>query len=525
VAAPHEKLADSLGVLHALQAKGRRVFRSNELSRVHRERLVKGRYLQEACRGWLFITDPKAQPGDSTPWYASLWEFCATHCTARFGADWHLGAEQSLLLHAENSVVPPQLLVYAGKGGNNSLALPFGTSLFDYRERTPPPEKDIVLRDGLRVFSIEAALVKAPEAFYARSPVEAHTCLAAVPSPSALIERLLDGGNSTVAGRLAGAFRHIGRAEFADEIVAAMTAAGYKVHRADPFGAGRVFGVPAKAAPPIAIRLCTLWAAMRETVVSGFPKAPGRPADPASYLHAVDDIYVDDAYHSLSIEGYRVTPELIGRVRSGSWDPDGDDGDRKSQDALAARGYWQAFNRVKRSVADVLGGGAAAEVAARDMPAWYREMFQPCVMAGTLRAGALAGYRQQPVYLRTSRFVPPRSEVVPDAMACLFDLLKAEPEPSVQAVLGHWLLGYIHPYPDGNGRTARFLMNVMLAGGGYPWTIIRNDNRADYLAALDKASIDGDIGHFTRFVADRVAWSMENAPIPPPPAANAGRTG
>jgi Fic family protein len=35
-------------------------------------------------------------------------------------------------------------------------------------------------------------------------------------------------------------------------------------------------------------------------------------------------------------------------------------------------------------------------------------------------------------------------------------------------VLGDWLLGYFHPYPDGNGLVARFLLNAMLAPGGYP---------------------------------------------------------
>ena len=40
-----------------------------------------------------------------------------------------------------------------------------------------------------------------------------------------------------------------------------------------------------------------------------------------------------------------------------------------------------------------------------------------------------------------------------------------------------WLFGYIHPYPDGNGRMARFLMNAMLASGGYPWTVIRVEDR------------------------------------------------
>ncbi len=507
---PSEKLAASLKMLSAIQAEGRCVFRSDELSRVHRERLVKNGFLQDACRGWLFLADPGARSGDSTPWYSSIWEFCVSYCADRFGTDWHLSAEQSLLLHAENTIVPPQLLVFSSKGTNHNLSLPFDTSLYDLVERTATPQADIVLRGKLRLFSIDAALVKAPEAFYTRSPIEAHTCLASLRTPSAILGRLLDGGNSTLAGRLAGAFRHIGRLDFADEILAGMRAAGYKVVETDPFDAHHVFSVQAKGEPPIVIRLRFLWAMAREAVLTEFPKAPGLPADPGAYLHAVEDIYGNDAYHSLSIEGYRVTPELIERVRSGNWDPDGDEADRKSHDALAARGYWQAFNRVKQTLADVLMGGDGAMLAKKDMPSWYREMFQPCVQAGTLRAGALAGFREHPVYLRTSRFVPPRCELVADAMDCLFDLLKAEPEPSVQAVLGHWLLGYIHPFPDGNGRTARFLMNVMLASGGYPWTIIRKETRRGYLEALDKASIGNDVRPFARFVADSVKWSMEN---------------
>jgi Fic family protein len=115
------------------------------------------------------------------------------------------------------------------------------------------------------------------------------------------------------------------------------------------------------------------------------------------------------------------------------------------------------------------------------------------------------------VYLRTSRYVPPRWEAVRDAMPALFELLEREAEPSVRAVLGHWLFGYIHPYPDGNGRMARFLMNAMLASGGYPWTVIRVEDRKAYLAALDRASIDLKIEPFAGFIAERVRRSMKEA--------------
>ena len=99
-------------------------------------------------------------------------------------------------------------------------------------------------------------------------------------------------------------------------------------------------------------------------------------------------------------------------------------------------------------------------------------------------------------------------------MPALFDLLENETEPSVRAVLGHWLFGYIHPYPDGNGRIARFLMNVMLASGGYPWTVIRVERRAAYLAALERASVFQDIGPFAQFVADQVRSSLDKQASP-----------
>lgn len=55
-----------------------------------------------------------------------------------------------------------------------------------------------------------------------------------------------------------------------------------------------------------------------------------------------------------------------------------------------------------------------------------------------------------------------------EVMDALFDLLEQEPSPAVQAVMGHFAFGFIHPYPDGNGRMARFLTNALLAGGGFP---------------------------------------------------------
>jgi fido (protein-threonine AMPylation protein) len=422
-----------------------------------------------------------------------------------------LSAEQSLLLQAENSVIPPQVIVYSPKGTNNTISLLFGTSFYDLKEPQPPPGADLLVRDGLRLFSIEAALIKVPEAFFAAKPIEAQVALATVREPSGLLRRLLAGGNSVVAGRLMGAFRRIGRPEMADEIRAAMTGAGYDVRESDPFVPGHEFGRLDPGIAPIVGRIQSMWDAMRSVAVGAFPPAPGLPADRKAYLQFVDEIYQSDAYHSLSIEGYRVTPALIERVRSGDWNPESNDADRQNRDALAARGYWQAFQLVKKSVEEIIDGANAGALVRATHRDWYRELFQPSVAAGIIPADALAGYRNDFVFLRTSRYVPPRWEAVRDAMPALFDLLESETEPSVRAVLGHWLIGYIHPYMDGNGRMARFLMNAMLASGGYPWTVVRVEDRARYLRALDSASIDLNIEPFAAFLAERVEWSVSQA--------------
>ena len=167
-----------------------------------------------------------------------------------------------------------------------------------------------------------------------------------------------------------------------------------------------------------------MWQQMRGQILGQFPDAPGRPSNIAAYLKAVDDIYVSDAYHSLSIEGYRVSPELIERVQSGEWSPDENDDDREHRNALVARGYWQAHQKVRESARKVLEGGNPGSVGEDDHGDWYREMFGPSVTAGLLPVEAIAGYRNDQVYIRRSMHVPPRYEAVRDCMPAFFHLLR-----------------------------------------------------------------------------------------------------
>ncbi len=512
VATLRQKLASSLEKLHKLQSGdgGSHVFRSKEFLRIDRERLLAQGFLREVIKGWVISTSPDAAPGDTTPWFASFWEFCARYCDFRFGTSWHLSPELSLLLHAEDTVIPSQVIIYSPRGTNNTLSLLFGTSLYDLKSRMPKAS-DLMVKNGLRLFNPATALVRVSEDFMRRHPAEVHVLLAGIRDSSEILAPLLEGGHTVVAGRLAGAFTRFGRSDVAKEIVKTMKAAGYDVRPSDPFSEQQKFRTLQTGVPPIVGRLQSLWSLHREEVIAAFPAPPGLPKDTDAYLKFVDGIYQSDAYHSLSIEGYRVTPELVARVRDGAWNPEAHEADRKNRDTLAAHGYWQAFQSVKKAVAQIITGVDAARLVRSAHRDWYRELFQPCVAAGLIEAQALAGYRTHFVYLQGSRHVPPRWEVVPDAMEALFDLLEGEKEAAVRIVLGHWLFGYIHPYPDGNGRMARFLMNAMLASGGYPWTVIRVEDRVAYMKALESASVELNIGSFATFIAERVKWSIEQA--------------
>ncbi|MGM0632510.1 MAG: Fic family protein [Pseudomonadota bacterium] len=497
---PSEKLAESLSVLKNLQDRGRVAIRSKELTRTHRERLLRNGFLKDVIKGWYIPCRPDEKAGDSTAWYASFWQFCGSYLDARFGDDWCLSPEQSIALHAGNRAVPKQLLVRTRKSGNNLITLPHGTSLLDIRADLPPPG-DRTNIQGMRAYTLPAALIACAPGNYRQNPTDMRAALSLTGDASDLLARLLDGGHSTIAGRLAGAFRNIGRENIAEDILQTMKAAGYTVRENDPFNSPSPMSFNKRESSPYVSRIRLMWKTMRESVLDHFPEPRGLPEDKAAYLKQVQDIYTSDAYHSLSIEGYQVSRALIERVKAGSWNPDNDEHDRNHRNALAARGYWQAFQAVANSIEKILDGKSPGLTAQNDHGTWYRELFAPSVTAGLLKPSDLAGYRNSPVYIRSSMHVPPGKEAVRDLMPAFFELLQEESAAQVRTVLGHFLFVYIHPYMDGNGRIGRFMMNAMMASGGYPWTVIPVEKRGDYMRALEAASVDQDIVPFTKFLS------------------------
>jgi hypothetical protein len=495
------RLTDALSALKRLQEREKAAVKSSDLTRMQRESLVKNGFLRPIVKGWYMPCRPGEETGDSTPWYAAMRDFIQGYCTERFGDQWHVSAEYSLFLHTGKTMTPQQVVIHSLLGQNGLLKLPDNCSILDYKVKDFVPAGKIQVVERIRVLTLPVALIRVPEAFFITYAQDAHIALYQLRDASDLNRELLEGGHSSIAGRLAGALRASGRGELADNVLATMRTAGYVVNETNPFRVAPPTLAFTRAQSPYILRMRLMWQAMRETVLDFFPTEPGIPSNIEKFMDAVEENYKTDAYHSLSIEGYRVTPELIQKVATGDWNPESHESDAEMKNAMAAHGYWLAHNEVKITIRSILTGVNPGVAFRQNHASWYRNLFSPNVDAGFLKPADLAGYRSDKVFIRGATHVPPSQDAVRDMMPELCDLLEAEPNAAVRAVLGHFLFVYIHPYFDGNGRLGRFLMNTMLASGGYPWTVIRIEQRSEYMAALEAASSRGEIKPFVEFIA------------------------
>ncbi|MFH0736213.1 MAG: Fic family protein [bacterium] len=111
-------------------------------------------------------------------------------------------------------------------------------------------------------------------------------------------------------------------------------------------------------------------------------------------------------------------------------------------------------------------------------------------------------YRKSNVVITGAKFIPPDFLFVPEQMNALIDVHNNNySHPLEKAALLHTIFVKIHPFVDGNGRTARLLLNFELMKNGYLPIIIKKENRLEYYASLDKAHISGDYTDFINITA------------------------
>ncbi len=121
-------------------------------------------------------------------------------------------------------------------------------------------------------------------------------------------------------------------------------------------------------------------------------------------------------------------------------------------------------------------------------------------------------YRDVPVRIAGSAVVLPNARKVPELMEAFDIWLQAGPRdvhPVAFSAEAHYRLVTIHPFIDGNGRTARLLMNLILLQHGYPPAIIRKRDRLAYIGALEKAQLGGPKLPYETLIAKAADRSLD----------------
>lgn len=202
-----------------------------------------------------------------------------------------------------------------------------------------------------------------------------------------------------------------------------------------------------------------------------------------------------DAYHSTTMEGYRISREVSDAIVAGRPLPGGPQSAEDLRAAMAIKGYAHAFDLVLN---------LAAQKSSIDRNAildLYEALFRPSVDAGTVEPHTLRSWRTWSVGLRGFRYVPPNPAKLHDLLIGLEEFAtRTDVPPVTRAMLVHLEFVTIHPFGDGNGRLGRLLMNLELLRAGLPWVTVRADERIPFFAAIERAQVEDDVTDFAQMM-------------------------
>lgn len=217
-----------------------------------------------------------------------------------------------------------------------------------------------------------------------------------------------------------------------------------------------------------------------------------RPLSPESVASLAAAWDVRMVYESNSIEGNSLTLRETEIVLSKGVTVSG----KPLKDHMEAVNLMQAWERVK---------GLAkpdASLTERDLLDLHR------IVLTRVEDSFAGSYRTSTVRIAGANHIPPNPIKVPDLMTGLFAGLSTIADPIERAARLHHGIAHIHPFADGNGRTARLAMNFILLAAGYPPISISPKLRQDYYQALEAAD-SGDFQTWQNFLTTQLDQELD----------------
>jgi Fic family protein len=217
-----------------------------------------------------------------------------------------------------------------------------------------------------------------------------------------------------------------------------------------------------------------------------------RPLSASVIAKLKEQFAIDMTYNSNAIEGNRLSLKETYWVISEGITVKG----KSLKDHLEAKDHYSAVNYLYELV-EHNKRATVSEHLVRSL--------QQIIVSETdsKHAGA---YRDGNVYITGSKHVPPDAYEVPKLMndLILWVRSKIKTMSVVElAAIAHHKLVFIHPFFDGNGRTARLFMNLLLMQKGYPLVVILKNDRKKYYDVLQKAD-SGNYKPLIMFIAQAV---------------------
>lgn len=220
-----------------------------------------------------------------------------------------------------------------------------------------------------------------------------------------------------------------------------------------------------------------------------------RPLSPHTLKSLREKIALEWTYNSNAIEGNTLTLKETKVVLEGITV-----GGKSVKEHLEAINHNEAIGYLEEIVQ---GGETLSE--------WQIKNIHAIVLKN-IDATNAGVYRKENVVISGADHTPPDFTVVPDQMEDLIAHYQKDwndLHPAERAALLHIDFVKIHPFVDGNGRTARLLQNFELMKHGFPPIVIKKEHRLEYYDLLDKAHTRGETSGFITFSADRLNESLD----------------
>lgn len=233
-----------------------------------------------------------------------------------------------------------------------------------------------------------------------------------------------------------------------------------------------------------------------------------------------EGIWYEETHHSTAIEGNTL---ILKQVRT-LLDEGRAVGDKELVEYLEVQGYAEAAHWVYRRAVradEVEHPGGARIIAPRELREIHRLVVEPAWRHSSPadydpKEGP-GGFRRHDINPFSAGMTPPPWPDVPPRVTDWLEAANERPEGASHYVLHladvHAAFERIHPFRDGNGRTGRLVLNLMLVRGGYPPAVIYKRDRQKYLAGLQRADA-GDAGPLGELLARSVKHGIDRFLLP-----------